>query len=131
MEAITALVLANTVQGSIAAYGGEYVGMPLFCSTPSNPLYYDSKSPKWLALPFKNYGITWQCGDLIYIPGVGMFRALDAGPFGDHCVVTGDQCLPIVADAPVIHVGFELSMTGKVINLSAVARECRDRGICD
>jgi hypothetical protein len=80
-----ALFALNTYHGAITVYGGEFIGGPLKCSTFANPLYYDSKSPKWIALPIKQLGVTWQCNDLIYIPGHGMFRALDSGPFGDHC----------------------------------------------
>jgi hypothetical protein len=124
---IAALVALNTHPGAITVYGDPYVGRPLFCSTGSNPLYYDSDSPKWLALPFKQLGVTWQCGDLIYIPGYGLYRALDTGPFGDHCVVSGAQCLPIVADVPVIHAEWPgLSVEGEIVNLSAVARGWRE-----
>ena len=129
MAQIAALVAEYTVGGAIAAY--DEPGRVLYCSTPSRPLYYDSNSPPWLALPVKEHGATWQCGDLIYIPGVGMFRALDAGPFGDHCIITGGQCLAIVADVPVIFAQWELSTAGEIINLSAVARACRARGWCD
>lgn len=128
---IAALVALNTYHGSITVYGGPYVGRSLRCSTPANPLRFDSDSPKWIALPAKSLGITWQCGDLVYIPGHGMFRALDSGPFGDHCVITGDRCLPIVGDVPVIWADWELSVEGEWINLSAVVRGCRERGICD
>ena len=131
MAEVAALVAAHTMQGSLTAYGGEFIGQRLFCATQSNPLYYDHNTPPWIALPASQHGITWQCGDLIYIPGLGTFRALDAGPFGDHCVVTGDQCLPIVADIPTIHAPFKLSMAGEWVNLSAVVRECRERGMCD
>lgn len=129
---IAALVAMHTAHGAITVYGGEFVGQPLFCSTVSHPLYYDSVTPPWLALPISTFGTDWQCGDLIYIPGHGTYRALDAGPFGDHCVATGDQCLPIRADMPAIHADWEgISTTGSVINLSAVHRECQARGLCD
>lgn len=132
MALIVALVEANTAHGAITVYGGEFVGGPLFCSTAEGPLRFDPSSPPFAALPITEHNITWQCGDLLYIPGVGMFRALDAGPFGDHCVASGDQCAPIVADVPAHLASFEgLSMVGEVINLSAVVRACRERGLCD
>jgi hypothetical protein len=128
---IAALVISNTVYGSITAYGDPYIGLPLKCSTPAIPLHYDSLAPKWIALDSKQLGVTWQCWDLIYIPGHGMYRALDSGPFGDHCVMFGDRCVPIVGDVPAIHADWKLSIEGEIINLSAVVRGCRERGLCD
>jgi len=46
-------------------------------------------------------------------------------------VVTGDGCLPIVVDVPAHLVSFTSSARVEVVNLSAVARDCRERGICD
>ena len=133
MELIAALVQFNTVHGAVSMYAEPYIGERLFCSTPDNPLIYDQATPPWVALPFDRYGIDWACGDLIYIrtpTGSIMARALDTGPFGGYCVAQGDgECLPIVADVPVYWATWEgLSSTGEVINLSAVARECRMRG---
>ncbi len=126
---ITALVAEYTLFGAFTAYGGEFVGQPLACSTWDMPLYYDHKTPRWLALP---YGSDFECWDRIYIQGMGMFYALDTGPFGDNCVMQPDgRCLPILADVPVIHADWKLSTTGTMINLSALARECRARGLCD
>lgn len=130
MEAvIAALVIANSYHGSITTYGGPFEGQPLRCSTFERPLYYSDDTPKWIALPSSQLGVTWQCGDRIYVPGHGTYQALDSGPFAAHCVVYGDQCAPIVGDVPAIHAPFEgTSIQGRIVNLSAVARGWQERG---
>jgi hypothetical protein len=118
-------------------YAGQYIGQPLFCSTLDAPLFYDHDSPPWVALPFGEFGDTWQCGDLVYVRVQGypsiMARALDTGPFGDYCVIWGTgECLLIVVDIPLYYATFPgLSARVEVSNISAVARECRARGWCD
>lgn len=133
---IPALVAQYTVAGALTVYAEPYVGRPLFCSTPEVPLYYAPTTSPWVALPFRDYGITWQCGDLIYLRFANgdtlMARALDAGPFGAYCVMQPDgECLDIVADMPIYWTDAKLSMVGEAINISAVARACRERGWCD
>jgi len=139
LPVIELLIALNTQVGVGTTYAGEYVGRPLFCATPDNPLYYDATLPPWVALPVSEYGHSWQCGDLSKVTiyhadgttEAFTAHALDAGPFGRHCVVTGDGCLPIVVDVPAHLVSFTSSARVEVVNLSAVARDCRERGICD
>ena len=132
---IAALVAEYTIIGAGSIYRGP-IGNPLFCATSSEPLYYDQSSPPWVALPVSQFGVTWERGDLLLIRPQGasslMARALDAGPFGDHCIATGDQCLPIVVDVPAHLATWEgLSAEVEVVNISAVARACRAQGWCD
>ena len=112
----------------------EWGGNRLFCSTPHCPLYYDSVSPPWAALPVSLHHVTWECGDLLYIKPEGypsiMVRALDAGPFGGYQI----GGLDIVVDMSELHITWPLYpgwAEVEVINISAVARECRERGYCD
>lgn len=104
---------------------------PLFCSTPGRPLYYDAATPPWVALSVDG---EWQCWDLLlvreYLPDGTtrsvMAYALDAGPFGDHCVVQADgTCPSIVVDMPAgttLWSGMSSEGPVEVINLSAVRR---------
>jgi hypothetical protein len=138
---IAAFVALNTTQGAGTVYAEPYVGRELFCSTLDTPLRYDDLSPLWVALPYSQYKVTWNCWDVFLVrehldDGTTrslMALALDTGPFGDHCVAQGDgECLPIVIDVPQMHATWDtLSARVEVINLSAVARMCRDRGMCD
>jgi hypothetical protein len=151
---IAAFVALNTTQGAGTVYAEPYIGRELFCSTLDTPLRYDDLSPLWVALPYSQYKVTWNCGvpysqykvtwncgDLILIrehldddtTRSLMVLALDTGPFGGNCVAQGDgECLSIVVDVPQMHATWDtLSARVEVINLSAVARMCRDRGMCD
>ncbi|MCK5643047.1 MAG: hypothetical protein KAJ19_19725 [Gammaproteobacteria bacterium] len=135
-ELMAVMVASNTAYGAVTVYAEPYIGERLFCSTPQNPLTYDQATQPWVALPFDKYGIDWLCGDLILLrtpTGSIMARALDTGPFGGYCVAQGDgECLKIVADVPIYWATWPgLFSPGEVINLSAVARECKARGICD
>lgn len=126
-----ALVAAHTVSGAATIYVDPYLGQVLYCSTPQHPLYYDAEAPPWIALPV---GGDWQCGDVILVrpKDAPAFTALalDTGPFGDARI----GGLPIVADAPYLHATWPMYpgwTEVELINLSAVARECRARGYCD
>ena len=79
-------------------YAGAYVGQPLYCGG-----IYDESTEPWVALPIQDE--TWECGDLIFLRFENgdtlMARALDAGPFGDNCVMQVDgSCAPIAVDVP-------------------------------
>jgi len=105
-------------------------GAPLYCSTPDAPLAYDIGAAPWVALPVREYGDAWQCGDLIYLSWLDgnalMARAYDAGPFGAHCVETGGACLPIAVDVPRHLWPVDgLSAPVRVVNVTA---EVRGRG---
>lgn len=92
----------------------------LFCGEVVTP-----DTEPWLAMPYQDYGVTWECGDRIGVfdgEKVRVFTALDAGPFGRFCVEqpTG-TCLPIAADIPEPWAWFPgLSTTGRVWNVSKV-----------
>ena len=62
-----------------------------------------------IALPVETHGTEWQCGDLIAVWTKGrdgqehfiLARAVDAGPFGNHCVMQPNGfCASIVIDVP-------------------------------
>jgi hypothetical protein len=114
---ITAALVAITV------YAGQYVGQPLYCGG-----FYDAVTVPWVAMPVSQHGVTWECGDVIGIWDGGEIRtfvALDAGPFGRHCVEQPDGgCLPIAVDVPAPHAWFDgLSTTGRVWNVTELQRE--------
>ena len=132
MDIVAALIAEYTMGGAGTVYAGQYVGAPLFCSTPQRPLYYDTATPPWVAFPVS---AEWSCWDLAkvtaYLPDGTtrsfMARVLDAGPFGAHCVMDGDHCDPIVVDVPSHLATWPgTSVHVEVINLSAVARRLRD-----
>lgn len=141
---IAVLVAANTMTGAGTTYGEPYIGRPLFCSTPDQPLFYDRSTPPFVAFPLSWYKLGYvQCGDYVivreHLPD-GTTRALyafalDAGPFGAHCIQRGaEQCQPIIVDVPIYYATWPgLSNTGyvEVSNVSAVVRACRERGYCD
>ena len=91
-------------------------------------------TPPWVAMPVEQYGITWQCGDTIAVydgATIRHFTALDAGPFGHHCVIQpSGTCLPIATDVPEAHWWEQgkLSTVGRVWNVSEVRREWERRG---
>ena len=126
---IAALVAINTMVGAGTVYDVPYLGRPLFCSTLDHPLFYDSATPPWVALPV---GQVWQCGDLILVREHredGTTRSLvahvlDAGPFDRFCVRQPDgTCPPIVVDVPRMHATWDaLSAQVEVINLSEIRR---------
>ena len=93
-------------------------------------VYTDTAAP-WVALPAQDRGDTWQCGDLValWFPEQSellVARAMDAGPFGEHCIQSIDgACSPIVADIP-LHLwpaGDALSAPVELTNISRQARE--------
>jgi hypothetical protein len=72
------------------------------------------------------------CADKIGVLADGkvrVFYALDAGPFGRHCVMQPDgACLPIAVDVPAPHAWFDgLSATGRVWNVTELQREWERR----
>ena len=109
-------------------YALQYIGQPLYCGGT----YAEAAAP-WVAMPA---GGDWQCGDLVYLSfGNGdalMARAMDAGPFGDNCVMQGDTCAPIVTDVPrhLWPVSLE-GDTSATVTLWNVTGDCRARGLCD
>lgn len=78
-------------------YAGPYIGQPLYCGG----VYAETIEP-WVALPIQDE--SWRCGDLVRVQfasgDVLYARALDAGTFGDNCVIWGDRCVPIAVDVP-------------------------------
>ena len=88
---------------TIAAFGYitwyvAAIGTPLFCGGVYDP------SAAWLALPVEEYlSGRARCGDLyaVWVDGdLAFLPALDAGGFGDHCVLRADGCHDIPADLP-------------------------------
>jgi len=96
----------------------------------------------WVAVPARELGTTYQCGDLLLLRGVAADGALwsymatvqDTGYLGDRCVVQPDgQCAPIWFDLPAEHApfpGLSARLT-EAINLSACAREWQENGWTD
>ena len=123
----TALIIATM-------YAGPFIGQPLYCSTPQNPLTYSPSTPPWIALPVEDYesGKVW-CGKPYYLifhlpdgsTSTLMARAYDAGPFASYCVRQLDgSCPSIAADVPVYWWPVEgISAWAEVIDLTAVAEE--------
>ncbi len=107
-------------------YAGPYIGQPLYCGG----VYAETTEP-WVALPIQDQ--SWQCGDLVYLSfGNGdalMARALDAGPFGDNCVIMDDSCVPIVVDVPK-HLAPFVGLSAPV-RLTNITAWCREWGYCD
>jgi len=92
--------------------------------------YSDTVGVPFVALPVSQYDHAWQCGDLVYLRlesgDTLMARAMDAGPFGDNCVVQRDgSCAPIAVDVPAAFwpLGEQLSVGVEVYNFGAMARE--------
>ena len=123
----------------ITMYAAPFIGQPLYCSMPDNPLYYSPSTPPWIALPVEDYQSgKVQCGDLMYIrfklsdgsTSTLMARALDAGPFASYCVRQLDgSCPSIAADVPVYWWPVEgISAWAEVIDLTA---EAEKRGMYD
>lgn len=79
----------------------QYGGGPLYCCDRA---YEMPISEPWIAMPVETLGREWECGDEIVVWSRGegrVLRALDAGPFGRHCVMQpGGECVPIVGDVP-------------------------------
>jgi hypothetical protein len=105
----------------------------LFCSTPSNPLYFSPDMQPTVALPVGDYyradGV--QCGDLYYIRWENghtlMARAYDAGPFALYCVKQTDGTCPNIGmDVPSLFWPLEgTSGWAAVYPISQWAREWR------
>lgn len=108
---------------ALTVYAGPYVNQPLYCGG-----VYTTTTAPWVAMPIRDYGITWECGDTIGILADGevrTFLALDAGPFGAYCVMQPDgSCPEIGADVPKPHwwKPGKLSTIGMVYNVSALQR---------
>ena len=90
----------NVLYGVVTWYAiATFGGGPLYCG---EGCYETGRSP-WIALPVETRGTWWECGDEIVIWSGGemhILRALDAGPFGRHCVEWNDECLAILGDVP-------------------------------
>ena len=123
----TALVIATL-------YAGPFVGQPLYCSTPENPLYYSPDTTPWAAFPVEDYQSgKIHCGDPYVIRFTlpeGRYRyvtvrALDAGPFSRYCVLQPDgSCPHIAVDVPAYWWPVEgISAEVEVMPLNRLARE--------
>jgi hypothetical protein len=137
-EAIVTIVAIYTYEGAGTIYLGPE-GNPLFCDR-GNGLIYSRDTENWVAFPkyLFDLGLV-RCGDLVhileYLPDgttrATMARIYDAGGFGPHTTIGG---MPIVVDAPPwvatwpLYPGFARV---RVMDLSAIARECREMGLCD
>jgi len=123
------VLTVGVIVGVATWYAGVYVGQPRICGGT-----YDATAGPWVALPAREFGQSWQCGDLVALwfvdeQQVVMARALDAGPFGAHCVVIDGQCVDIVVDVPRHLWPVDgLSAQVQVVNVTAA---CRERGRCD
>ena len=122
--------------GIATYYAGIYVGNPLYCSTPAAPLYYEASTAPWVALPYREYNVTWACGEPVYLEGVDatgkhwtlFARAWDTGPFGAYCVRQPDgTCPPIVVDVPK-HLAPFAGMSSRV-TVRNMAREAERMGV--
>ena len=88
-------------------YAGSFVGQPLYCSTPQNPLYYSPETTPFIALPVEDYQSgAVRCGAPYHIRFADgstlTARAYDAGPFSRFCVRQADgSCPSIGVDVPV------------------------------
>ena len=117
----------------VTIYAGLY-GDPLYCNRPATPYRYTPDTLRWAALDVSEYTSgRARCGDtvLVIVDGViHSYLALDAGRFGDHCVVQpGGECYGIVADIPVELAPFRgLSAVGWLMNSSRRSRDRMKRG---
>jgi len=127
------LIAAAMWIGVATRYGLDspriYLNNPLSCDRGDGKCYSEAMEP-WVALPVREYGIRWECGDvmLLFYEGgeISRLRALDTGPFGKHCVMQLDgTCPAIVADVPNYHFPFypDLSRLVTMVNLSHLERE--------
>ena len=117
------IIDAIVLVGILTTYAGRYVGQPLYCDDGTGIIYDDSRP--FIALPVTEYTAgPAQCGDIIRVffsNGETIDAvALDAGPFGDLCVIYGDECIKIIADIPSHLWPYpgEISHEGKLVNLS-------------
>jgi hypothetical protein len=132
MELVLVWTALYTYEGAGTIYLGPE-GNPLRCDR-GNGLIYSRDTEDWVAFP----GVLFdsgevQCGDLVHVlvflpdgtTRAFLARVYDSGDFGEHTTIGG---LPIRIDAPPWVPGWARV---RVMNLSAVARECRRRGWCD
>ena len=104
----------------------QHAGNPLYCGN-----VYAAETGPWVALPYREYGDSWQCGDLVYLSfGNGdalMARALDTGPFGRNCVIRGNRCIPILVDVPELWwpdaLAGDISAPVRMVNITRLAKE--------
>jgi len=107
----------------------EHAGQPLICDR-GDGLVYDENNPfAWVALQLD----TFECWDRVTLyvddwPDLDAF-ALDSGALDSRTFRGG---LPVVADAPEHLAIWKNSVPEAcVVNWSALARECIERGWCD
>ena len=111
----------------------EHAGNPLYCDRDGT-LIYDEDTAPWVAMPKWTFdrGIV-QCGDwvTVYPDGWPQFsaRAWDAGLLSSRTFRDGQ---PIVVDAPPWVATWKSPVPHvRVVNWSALARECIENGWCD
>lgn len=86
----------------------------------------------WVAMPYRDLGVTWECGDDIGIWADGelhVYPAKDTGPFGRFCVRQLDgSCPSIAADVPEPWAWFGGTSTlGRVFNMERKREEFERR----
>lgn len=125
MEAVEVIVCICT------AYAEPYIGGPLFCGGT-----YAADTAPWVALPYRDYRGSWDCGEPVYLSGVDAYgspwslyaRAMDTGPFGALCVKQPDgSCPQIVADVPMFLAPF--SGLSSACSVRMMAREAAAMGM--
>ena len=123
--------MVEIITGVATMYAlAQHAGNPLFCGG----LYADTTAP-WVALPYRAYMDSWTCGEPVYLEGVdatGQKWSLaatvrDTGPFGAHCVVRGNRCIPIVVDVPEPHARFK--GLSSAVTVRMMAREAERMGM--
>lgn len=130
------LLAAHSVSGVGTQYlPDEHEGNALYCDRPGHPLRYDSdaKLPV-VALPIHAYENGWvRCGDVVRVnvQGWASFTA-EAGDAGNLHSRTFRGGMPVVVDAPPWVATWDSPVPKvTVTNLSAIVRECTERGWCD
>jgi len=128
------LIAAHTTVGVATQYTeAEHLGNPLYCDQ-GNGLVYDRSIGPWVAMPhelFESGAVL--CGDLIQVRIIGASdvwaNAYDAGELSTRTFRGG---LPVVVDVPEYWATWDWACPeATVVNWSAVARECKERGWCD
>ena len=133
---IAMLVAANTYVGVGTQYLPDaHAGNPLYCDRDGT-LIYDEATVPWVAMPIETFRDgRVECGDLIHVRSLsGLWpsftaRAYDAGDLGSRTFRGG---LPVVVDVPPWVATWDTPVPKvRVTNITAIARECKQRGWCD